>query len=154
MLRREGRDMTRWLVNFLIGAIWVLVFNAFGWLRLEPHAHVVADPTLATLIDAGVIAVVIVVMGEVASVLYIMFVVATLGLGCLLLPIYWLLVGYFKLWLAASLLPGWFTYSHNLICVLIMSWVLGAGRWAASGEIRRREVSDPNEVKAEWHVEK
>lgn len=146
--------MGRWIVNFLISGMWVLVFNALGWITLSARPHIVADPGLGHLLDAGIIGLIIALAGEVGSFLYVMFVVATLGLGCLLLPLYWLLIGYFKLWLAQAVLQGWFTHTHNLLCVIIMSWILGAGRWHASDEMRRRTVvveqRDPREVAAQW----
>lgn len=144
----------RWFVNFLIGGIWVAIFNALGWITLSPQPHIVSDPTIGHLLDAAIIAVVICVAGEVASMLYVLFVVATLGLGCLLLPVYWLLVGYFKLWLASVVLSGWFSHTPHLLPVLIMSWILGASRWHAKGEVRGRRHEetprDPREVQAEW----
>jgi hypothetical protein len=144
--------MGRWFVNFLAGGLWVLVFNMLGWLHLSAQPHTLADPTFGHLLDAAVIAVVIALMGEVAAFLWAVFVIATLGLGCLFLPLYWLLVGYIKLSLASMLLPGWFDYSHNLLFVVIMSWILGASRWHHTREYRRHQVeaADAREVKAEW----
>lgn len=146
--------MIRWLVNFVICGVWVLIFNALGWITLSPRPHLLADPALGHLLDAALIGALVCVMGEVASFVWTVFVFATLGLGCLLLPLYWLLVGYVKLALTAALLPGWFTYSHNLIVVLIMSWILGAGRWGRRDEYRRehRESADPNEITTSYRV--
>jgi hypothetical protein len=145
--------VARWIVNFLMGGIWVLVFNALGWITLSAQPHTVADPALGHLLDAALIGFVIALAGEVGSFLYVLFVVATLGLGCLLLPFYWLLIGYFKLWLAAAVLPGWFDHTHNLLFVIIMSWILGASRWHSARELQRRPAAagrDPREVQAEW----
>lgn len=154
--RVTAATVARWVVNFLLGSVWVMVFHLFGWLTLSPVPHTLSDPTLGHVLDAAVIGLVIGLAGEVGSFLYRAFIVLTLGIGCLLLPVYWLLIGYFKLLLASVVLPGWFDYTHNLLAVLIMSALLGASRWHTPRELPRRRVTvpvaDPREVKAEWRA--
>jgi hypothetical protein len=139
--RRQAANrivMLRFLVNFLAGGAWVLFFNWLGWIQLAAGTHLVADPGFGHLVDAGIIAFIAMILGELIAFGYKVFVVVTLGLGCLLLPFYWLLAGYIKLSLTALILP-WFTYNHNLLLVLIMSWALGAARWHIPGEIALRQ---------------
>ncbi|MBM3462584.1 MAG: hypothetical protein FJX76_10835 [Armatimonadetes bacterium] len=132
----------RFILNFLFGGLWVLLFNWLGWIHLSDKRHLVADPQVGLIVDAAVVALVIVVMGEIAAFVWATWVVVTLGLGCIFLPLYWLLVGYVKLNAAAFLLPGWFTYNHSIVYVLIMSWILGASRWHAPGEMRKDDRDD------------
>lgn len=129
--------MFRLAANFLFGGAWVLLFSALGWMRLARSHQLVSDPILGRLLEAAVIALVIVAVGEAAAFCWSVFVVATLGLGCIMLPVYWLLVGYVKLLAASWILPGWFAYRHDLLFVLLMSWILGSGRWHLVGEMRR-----------------
>ena len=151
--------MGRLLLNFAVISAWVVLFNALGFLTLSPKPHLMADPTLGHLLDAAVIGTIICVAGEVGALLYVLTIAATAGMACLLLPLYWLLIGYFKLWLASTLLPGWFEYSHHLLAVLIMSSILGASRFGPRGlrpdprrsGTREPRATDPREIKAEWH---
>ncbi|NDD29140.1 MAG: hypothetical protein EB084_12820 [Proteobacteria bacterium] len=151
--------MGRLLVNLVIVSLLVLIFNALGLVTLSATPHMAKDPTLGHVLDATVIGVVICAAGEVGSLLFALFVVVTFGLGCILLPVYWLLIGYFKLKLASTVLPGWFDYSHNLLSVLFVSWTLGASRLQTQRERtfgRRRQPDEtppgqPREVVAEWH---
>lgn len=136
---------------------------------MSPTPHLLTHPTAGRLVDAAIIGGVICLAGEIGGLLYALFVAATLGLGCLLLPVYWLLIGYFKLMLASAVLPGWFTYSHNIIAVLVMSSVLGASRlhprarsdatdgarpsaapFQGRGGRGPHASRDPQEVQAEW----
>lgn len=148
----------RLLLNLLVVSIWVVVFNALGFITLRPEPHLLADPTIGHLVDAAIIGTVICAAGEVGALLYVVSIAATAGLACLFLPVYWLLIGYFKLWLASVVLPGWFQYSHNLIAVVFMSSILGASRFHWRGErpdpkktgADRPRPIDGREVQAEW----
>lgn len=131
----------RFLVNFVIKAVLVLIFQAVGWIALASTLVVFGVPLLDTLLVAGILAfvftfftaVVAIIAGGIAGVI---------GLsggeeaaqGCAALGILAVCVvaGPVGFWGLSLLLPGWVTVSTGWLGVLVMGWLLSIG-YAGSG---------------------
>lgn len=115
----------------------VLIFRNIEWITFTDPQKFVSDPTLNDIIVAGIIGFIIFVIGEVAGIVYQIFVIVTCCVGCLFFPIYSIVLGYIKLLGTQMLLPDWFTFDTALLKVSIISIVIGIARMPSIKERKK-----------------
>lgn len=134
----------RLIINFLVSGIILLFFRHFGWITFTDVPGIVGDPALNDILVAGVIAFIVFVIGELAGLAFGAFAFLTCGIGCLLYPVFAILLGYIKLIGAQIILPNWFTFDAVWWKVTIISIAVGMFRIPSFRErkkivIRERE---------------
>lgn len=136
--------LIRLAINFVIAALVLLGVNYLGWVHL--HTPGVAAPTFGQLfVVALIIAGVFAVVKWLADIAFGLALVATCGLGCLLLPVYAVVVGYGVLWVMAQLLPRYLTLNTNPWLGILAGLVLGLFQVHAPIRVKHRQER--------WHVE-
>jgi hypothetical protein len=121
-------EIGRSIINFLLAAITVLVVRGFGWLTFTNSPDVIKNDELNILVIAGIIGIVISLVGEFVGFLYRLIKRMTFIFGCFVSLVYFFISGYIKLSIAALILTGWFTYTNQLLPVIIMSLLIGSIR--------------------------
>ena len=118
----------RHIINFFISGFLVWIFQQVGWIQqvhqqIAPFESVLANQVLV----AGIIGLIFTVGIWLAGLAFGMFVVATVGIGCILYPLYLALLGPVGFWAVAKLLPGWVTVNANTWQIILMgiliSWI-------------------------------
>ena len=117
------------LLNFLgslaISIVVLLMAKAIGWISFGQSLPVVVAPAFWNqIIWLAILAAIFTAAGHIIGKLYGLVIIGTLGCGCLLFPAVILLAGYFKLWAASLLIPG-FTYTSVWWQVLPISFFVG-----------------------------
>lgn len=118
----------RLTINFIISAVVIMVFRNIDWIRFDSPPHFSNDVLTNDLIVSGIIGFVIFLIGEVAGAAFQLFVVLTCGTGCLLYPVFVMLLGYIKLVGAQFILQDWFSFDNTFIKVVIISIAVGIFR--------------------------
>jgi hypothetical protein len=118
----------RLCINFIAIAVVILIFRHFNWIQFQSPSHLVNDPTLNDIIIAGIIGVIMTIIGELAGIAYTALVIVTCGLGCILYPLFCFLLGYIKLIGTQMILPDWFTFDPIWWKVIIISIAIGLVR--------------------------
>jgi hypothetical protein len=138
--------LIRLIINFTIIAVTILLFRHLGWISLTNPPDLIADQTVNDILIAGIIGLIIFIIGEIAGVLFTILIVVTCGLGCLLYPIYGMLLGYIKLYGTQYILTDWFIFERDILKVVIMSIAVGLIRIPSIKERRKivyvRRVED------------
>ncbi|SRR5712691_177334 len=115
--------MLRIVLNFLISILVMLGLNYIGWVHLDPS---IKAPTLEdTLIVAAIIVVIFAILKNIADFLFTLFTIASCGLGCLLYPIYSIVIGLVVLYVVAALAPNYLSVTSNLLLGILAGLVLG-----------------------------
>jgi hypothetical protein len=134
--------MVRPLVNLVVTIIVLVVFEHMGWVT-------VAGSGASGPYDGGHVVDLVIVgalMFELGEVLEVFFFTALVPIGgwlLALLPFYAVLGGFLRLEAAAMLLPkGWFTFSSDIVPIVMMSFVFGGTRWHLSRKKRRLHSMD------------
>lgn len=117
--------LIRLIINFTIIAATILLFRHLGWITFTNPPDIIADQTVNEILIAGIIGLIISIIGEIAGVLFTIFIVVTCGLGCLLYPIFGMLLGYIKLYGTQYILTSWFIFDRDILKVVIMSISIG-----------------------------
>lgn len=129
----------RFAGNFALSALLILIFRALGWIQYVQPPELTGTEFLDDFLVAGIIALVLFVIGEIVGLIYRVVKTFFFFLGCFISIIYFFVAGYIKLAIAALVLDGWFDYSTELLVVILMTFLIGFVR------IPQRE-----EVDKEW----
>lgn len=132
-------NLTRYIINFFLSGILVLLFRAFGWIDFVRPSRFVEDQLLNDLLVAGIIALVLFIVGEILGFVFKIIKTVFFFAGCLLSIIYFFVSGYIKLALAAWILTDWFVYSKSFLVVLIMVTAIGFVRLPHRDEMSKEE---------------
>lgn len=127
----------RFSANFALSAVLVLFFVSQNWLSLQNIPILVKSDDLNKFLVAGIIALVIFIVGEVLGFIFRIVRKVFFIFGCLLTVVYFLISGYLKLFIATIILPGWFVYNPQLAIVLIMTLLIGFVRVPQREEVDR-----------------
>lgn len=109
----------RLLLNTLITVVLLVFFIGLGWMRVLPQDGV------NLYAEVGAIAFVMNITLMAAGLLFGLFVVASCGLGCFLLPLYWVLMGQIIFWGAKFMFPQWISVTDNTLQVVLMGLAVG-----------------------------
>src|SRR5689334_21038665 len=102
----------RVVINLVLAALVLLGLNALGWVQL--HTPGIATPTTQDLfLNALLIALIFVVVKTLLDLIFGLLVAASCGVGCILLPVYAIVVGYAALAVIAHYLPEYLTLTSN-----------------------------------------
>lgn len=119
----------RWVINFAITATLILLFANIGWLEIESPPQFTGIEFIDNLLIAGIIGLFMIVIDAISDVLYKVFKIATLGIGRIIYPIYFIVVGYLKIFLPSLILENWYSVNtFNVFVVLIMAMLIGLVR--------------------------
>lgn len=97
----------RHVINFFITGVLMLIFQSVGLITLANDMNVFQDPFANQLLAAGVVGFVFTVGLWIAGMVWGLLVVFTCGVGCLLAPLYYGLLGVAGFWAVGQVLPGW-----------------------------------------------
>ena len=142
------KSIARIILNFVLSGLLVLVFSGFGWIKIEEVPQYVGSQQLNSLVVAGIIALVIFLVGEIVGLLYRIAKKLLFFAGCVVTIVYVVVGGYIKLYIASLILGGWFTYTNELIPVIIISLLIGLIRIP-----HRDEVSSEMKQFRKWQKE-
>ena len=131
-------NLIRYVINFVLSGILVLLFRGFSWITFVQPPKFVSDPTLNDLLVAIIIAFVIFFVGEVLGFIYKIIRTLAFLFGCVVTFIYFFISGYLKLSIASLVLANWFTYTTELIPVILISLLIGFVRWPHSDEVKEK----------------
>lgn len=126
----------RFIINFILSALVVLFFNWLGWINFVNPPTFVDNQFLNSIIIAGIISIVISIVGEILGIFYKIIKTIFFMFGCIIAIIYFFISGYLKLWIASLILTDWFSYSYDLLAVLIISFAIGAIRLPQKDEMK------------------
>lgn len=121
-------SLIRLILNFLTIAIIILFFRYIGWIHFQNIPQIIQNETFNIIIIAGLIGLVMFIIGELASLVFKAATFATCGLGCILYPVFNFVLGYIKLYGTQMVFPGWFTFEPIWWKVLIISFTIGLFR--------------------------
>jgi hypothetical protein len=121
----------RKILNLAIAALWLWVFSALEWITFT---------TDMTLLKTLVLTALVAWLAEVIiDYLYSIFIIGTLGLGCITLPFFAIGEGFLILW-ATSSISHWFTINYPFFWIgLLMSIAFGMLRIPASTSKEKKE---------------
>lgn len=122
------KTLIRFLINFTATAVIILIFRHIEWLEFINPPKIFTDNALNDILTGGIIGFIMFVIGELAGVAFGALVIITCGLGCLLYPIFGILLGYIKLLGTQIILPDWFLFTPVWWKVTIISMSVGLFR--------------------------
>jgi hypothetical protein len=132
-------NLIRYTLNFFLSSLVVLFFVALEWIKFEQPTVFSTNPVLNDLIVAGIIAMILFIVGEILGVIYKLVKTLFFFAGCIISFIYFFISGYLKLALTAAILPNWFDYRRELIIVLLISAAIGFIRLPHRDELSQEE---------------
>ena len=110
--------IVRFLGNIVIAGVWLYVFDRLGWITFTADGLEWWEALL-------IVAFITKVIEFVFDWIYLTFILATCGIGCITLPFVMLMQGWIWL-LGASKLTGWFTINEPFLWIgLLMSIAYG-----------------------------
>lgn len=119
--------MMRHVINFFITGFIVWLFQQIGWIQINHQVTPFVSEAANGILTAGIIGLIFVVGLWIANLVFMLFVVFTLGMGCILYPIYLTLLGIIGFWAVGTFLPGWITVQANTWQIILMgimvSWI-------------------------------
>lgn len=117
----------RLLINLAIAAGWLVLFNALKWINVTTHAvNLFTDPTVNTIAVYLILAAIFTLALYVAGLVYVLFVLVTCGLGCILLPVYYGVMGFIGFWAINQALPNWLSITtHSPWVMILMGLLIG-----------------------------
>lgn len=125
----------RLFINFLLSGLLILIFRSLGWIEILSPPEFSPDVYANDVITAGIIGLVLFIVGELLGVAYKVIKKVFFIFGCVIAFIYFFISGYLKLWIAAMILMDWFDYTKELLPVIIISFFIGFVRWPDFGEV-------------------
>lgn len=121
----------RHLINFFITGFLMLVFQWIGWIKIAQELAPFSNPFANQLIVAGIVGLIFTVGMWLANLVFTLVVVGTCGLGCLLLPVYYLVLGPVGFWMVMKILPGWVSLNAETWQIVLMGILIAAIRIGA-----------------------
>ncbi len=112
------------LGKLLLTIIVLWLFSLVRWIDIAGE-QLVADPVRNEILVLFILSLIIWLGMLIATILYGMFVLVTLGIGIFLLPFVLAGIGYFLFWSIQQVLPGWMFVDVGFWGTLLMSFVLG-----------------------------
>jgi hypothetical protein len=118
----KRRCRVRQILNFFITVGELYLLSYIGWITLHPAAqtHSLED----TLLTAAVIALVFTIVLYLVWLVYGIFVVATVGIGCLFIPVVLVGVGYAVLRMTAAIAPAYLGVTDNFWIGILAGLIL------------------------------
>lgn len=132
----------RLVTNFLLASLLILLFRNAEWITFTNPPGFFDNFVLNDIVTAGVIGFVIFIIGEIAGIAYQLFLIVTCCVGCLLFPVFSLLVGYAKLIGTQMILEDWFTFDTSVLRVSIISLAIGIIRVPAIKERKKVYIQE------------
>jgi len=139
------RIIIRLIINFLLASAVIIFFRHIEWINFTNPPEILANESANTILLAGIIGLIIFLMGEIAGLVYSTFVVLTCGLACIIFPIYLILLGYIKLIATQIILDDWFDFDRTLIKAAIISLAIGAVRIPSRRERKKIIIHDESQ---------
>ncbi|MCA9385910.1 hypothetical protein KC717_04655 [Candidatus Dojkabacteria bacterium] len=115
----------RILINFAITATLILIFKNVGWIEFIAPPPLLGDGFFNSVLIAGIIGTLMLIIGEFFDFIYKVAKFATLGFAKLLAPLYAIAVGYLKVFLPTLLLPNWYSHTSSIFAILIIAILIG-----------------------------
>lgn len=117
----------RHIMNFFITGFLVWIFQQMGWIQVHNQIAPFEDAFSNQVLVSGIVGLIFTIGLWLAHLVFGLFVVFTLGLGCLLYPIYLLLLGQVGFWALDKLLPGWVnieaSYWQVVVMGVLIAWI-------------------------------
>ncbi len=124
----------RFLANFIIRSVLLIIFQAFGWLVIGKTVVLFAVPLLDTLLVAGILglafSIAISLIGTVVALLaagfgaYLGGVDGASGCAIVAIALVALVAGPLALPLVAAIFPGWLSITSGSFVICVMGWAL------------------------------
>lgn len=118
----------RHLINFFITGFIVMVFQWIGWIQIHTDLAPFTSPILNQLIIAGIVGLIFTVGMWLAKLVFTLIIVGTLGIGCVLLPVYLAFIGPVGFLLVMKVLPGWVTLNADVWQIILMGILIAVVR--------------------------
>lgn len=119
----------RHVVNFFISSALIWVFQLIGWINVQADVAPFDNLIANQLLVSGVIGLMFTVYLWIAGIGFAFVIVASCGLGLLLFPIYYGLLGHFGFVFISMILPGWVVVDANFWVTALMGLMLAFIRW-------------------------
>jgi len=122
----------RHLINFVISAFCLMIFQWIGWITIVKTIAPTGSHLVNQLLVAGIVGFIFTVGLWIADWLFVTIVVVTCGLGCILFPVYYGLLGFAGFYAVKVLLPGWVTVNANIWQIILMGLLIAMMRVPSS----------------------
>ena len=116
--------MGRFVINLFYTAIIAMILNALGWIHLQPKA-LVADPLVNMLLSGAILGLAFAIIYHILDYIYEKFIIHSCGLGCIILPVVMLALGYIVLLIIAHYAPSFLRVTDNLLLGILSGLLLG-----------------------------
>lgn len=136
----------RHVVNFFISAALIWMFQLIGWLNIQSSVAPFEDVIMNQLLVSGIIGLMFTIFFWIAQFVYVLLVLASCGLGLILFPVYYGVLGYLGFRFIDVVLPGWVVVDANVWIVILMGLMLALLRWHAPSTASTTQTSSTASV--------
>jgi hypothetical protein len=115
----------KYIINFFITGFLIMFFQWIGWIKIvQDVAPFPNYPFLNQLLVAGIIGLIFTIGLWLAQLVFILVVMGTCGFGCILLPVYYLILGPAGFWAVTKILPNWVNIHATTWQIVIMGLLI------------------------------
>lgn len=142
-LKRKAVNAVIFIVNFPLLVAVLTGLNKIGFVTITPPSG--ASDIQSVLALAAVIALIFMVIRNIAGYLYGFTILITCCTSILLLPVFNILVGYASLWAVSYVIPSMFQLSGNLLWGILAGLAIGVGQVPMLGKYDHPALKSPAE---------